>query len=302
MTATTVTSAGYIAGTKRPVRLLQLNRKECNESIGTRAFTITHDVAQHPLMSLEAIAKLADSLPAAAVECHAAKLPVLMPGGREGDKVKASDIVRTIESSGRWMVLWNIEQHPEYRQLIDELLDEVAPHLSKRERGMGRREAFLFLSAPGAVTPVHIDPENNFLLQLRGTKQMMVGRFPDRSTEQHELDRYHDGGHRNLEQLPLQAGSYQMMSGDGVHIPPFVPHWVYNGPTASLSLSITFRTGRSHRTELAHRCNALMRRRGFHPRPVGENAFIDWCKAAYIGTKGWLRRGGRPERGARDLS
>lgn len=301
MTASTLSSAGYIAGTKRPTRLLQLNRTEC-DAIGGRVFTITHDVAQHPLMSLESIARLADTLPAKAVECHAAKLPVLMPGGCADDNVKPSDVVRTIESNGRWMVLWNIEQSPLYRRLVDELLDEVKPLLPARENGMGRREAFLFLSAPGAVTPVHIDPENNFLLQLRGTKQMVVGRFADRATELHELNRYHDGGHRNLEQLPLQDGSHQLMSGDGIHIPPFVPHWVYNGPTASLSLSITFRTGRSQITERAHLCNAMLRRKGYSPAPVGESPILDWAKAGYIGAKGWLRRGGRPERGARDFS
>ena len=32
------------------------------------------------------------------------------------------------------------------------------------------REAFIFISSPNTVTPYHMDPEYNFLLQIRGTK------------------------------------------------------------------------------------------------------------------------------------
>jgi hypothetical protein len=35
--------------------------------------------------------------------------------------------VGTIETNGQWMVLWNVEQVPRYRQLLDSILDEVPP-------------------------------------------------------------------------------------------------------------------------------------------------------------------------------
>ena len=86
------------------------------------------------------------------------------------------------------MVFWNLEQIPPYRRLLDAILDEAVPFLPKREGRMGRREAFLFLSAPNSVTPVHFDPEHNFLLQIRGSKEMNIGRFPDRAQERRELE------------------------------------------------------------------------------------------------------------------
>ena len=46
---------------------------------------------------------------------------------------------------------------------------------------MTEREGFIFLSAPGSTTPAHTDPEHNFLLQVRGPKEMNVGAFPDPS-------------------------------------------------------------------------------------------------------------------------
>src|SRR5690242_20432437 len=154
---------------------------------------------------------------------------------------------------------------------MDEILDEALPRLPAREGGMGRRESFLFLSAPDAVTPVHFDPEHNFLLQIRGTKVLHVGRFPDRASELRELDRYHAGGHRNLVQVPPHASEFRMAPGDGAYLYPFAPHWVRNGPAASVSLSITFRTGRSERAERVHALNSRLRKRGWSPTPAGES-------------------------------
>jgi hypothetical protein len=293
-------SGGLRAGAPRS-RLLGLERRSC-EAIGWREFGLRHSLAGHPLLSLEALAQLADALPARAVERHEAWQPLLVPGGCAELADPPSATVRTIETNGRWMVLWNIEQVVRYRRLLDDILDEAAPLLPPREGGMGRREAFLFLSSPNAITPVHFDPEHNFLLQIRGVKELRVGRFPDRRWELRELDRYHDGGHRNLEKVPPKSSVFQLLPGDGAYLYPWVPHWVYNGPAASVSLSITFRTRRSERIELAHTLNARLRKRGWAPTPAGQSAIVDEPKAALMRLTGWLRRRGRPQRGARDYS
>jgi hypothetical protein len=283
-------------------RLLRLDPGICGDAIGHREFGLEHNLADHPLLSLESLAVLADLLPAGAVECHAAEQPLLVPGGAADLPGQPSEIVRTIETNGRWMVLWNLEQVAAYRTLLDAILDEARHYLPLREGGMGRREAFLFLSAPGAVTPVHFDPEHNFLLQIRGSKQIGVGRFPDRAAELRELDRYHDGGHRNLVEIPPRSSTHPMRPGEGVYLYPWAPHWVHNGPQASISLSITFRTQRSQRDEFVHMFNGRLRRRGLQPLPAGESEPVDQAKAAVASCMAWLRRGGRRQRGARDYS
>lgn len=282
---------------------LELDRNICGNGIGCREFGLRHHVGDHPLLSLEALAELADMLPPAAVERHASEQPLLVPGGA-ADLADGppSETVRNIETNGHWIVLWNIEQISSYRKLLDAILDQALPFLPASEGNMGRREAFLFLSAPNAVTPVHFDPEHNFLLQIRGTKEINVGRFPDRAAELRELDRYHDGGHRNLVEIPPHSSIHLMQPGDGVYLYPWAPHWVYNGPSVSISLSITFRTRRSQREELVHLFNARLRRRQLTPLPAGESWRTDWMKAACMNLLGWLRRGGRRQRGARDYS
>jgi cupin superfamily protein len=279
--------------------LLELDAGTCLDAIGRHEFGIRHSIADHPLLSLEAIAELADSLPPGTVERHEAKQPLLVPGGSPDLSGPPSETVRSIETNGRWMVLWNIEQIAPYRRLLDAILDEAEPFLPARERGMGRREAFLFLSAPNAVTSVHFDPEHNFLLQIRGSKEMNIGRFPDRAWELKELDRLHDGGHRNLDRVVPRSSRFLMEPGDGVYVYPFAPHWVYNGPAVSISLSITFRTGRSQQMEYVHLLNGHLRRRGLSPRPEGESKVVDRVKAGLTSFVAWVRRGFRPQRGAR---
>jgi hypothetical protein len=285
-----------------PARLLDLTGGA--DAIGRREFGVRHQLAGHQLLSLEALAELADALPAGAVEKHEARQPLLVPGGAADtvDPGRPSDTVRTIETNGRWMVLWNIEQVPRYRALLDAILDEARPLVPPREGAMGRREAFLFLSAPDAVTPVHFDPEHNFLLQIRGVKEIQVGRFPDRDWELAELDRYHDGGHRNLDRIPPRSSTFVMHPGEGVYMYPWAPHWVHNGPEVSVSLSITFRTRLSERHERVHLFNRRLRKRGYRPTPAGVSDRLDRAKAGATAFLAWARRGFRAQRGARDYS
>jgi hypothetical protein len=282
-------------------RLLDLDQGA--DAIGRREFAVRHGLVDHPLLALEALAELADALPRGAVEKHEAQQPLLVPGGApDVDAGSPAETVRTIESNGKWMVLWNIEQVPRYRHLLDAILDEARPLVPAREGRMGRREAFLFLSAPNAVTPVHFDPEHNFLLQIRGTKEIQVGRFPDRAWELAELDRYHDGGHRNLDRIPPRSSTFVMQPGDGVYMYPWAPHWVHNGPAVSISLSITFRTELSQRDERVHLMNRRLRKRGWQPTPAGVSETLDRLKSGAVAFAGWVRRGFRPQLGARHYS
>jgi hypothetical protein len=302
MTVARLATPRLVAVEKPPSRLLDLDPELTASSLGRAEFPVRHALAAHPLLTLEALAALADDLPPGAIERHAARQPLLVPGGAPDLGGKPSETVLTIETNGRWMVLWNLEQRPAYRKLLDEILDEAEPYLPAREGRMGRRECFLFLSAPNATTPVHVDPENNFLLQIRGTKEIHVGRWPDRAWELRELDRYHDGGHRNLEAIPPLSSSFRMEPGDGVYMYPWAPHWVQNGPRASISLSITFRTEKSERHERVHRLNRRLRGWGLKPTPPGVSDPLDRAKSGTLGTIEWVRRGFRPQRGARDFS
>src|SRR5205823_5790772 len=132
-------------------------------------------------------------------------------------------------------------------------------------------------------TPVHFDPEHNLLLQIRGVKDMNVGRFTDPAALPRELHRYYRGGHRNLEELPTDVRTFRMEPGDGAYVYPFAPHFVRNGPAVSISLSITFRTVASERFEKAHRFNAKVAKRlGVSLGEPGRWTSLDRVKSAVV--------------------
>ena len=261
--------------------LLKIDPERFAEAFATHSTSVGHTLAGHPLLEMEAVARLAQALPDASIEHNLGDIPLIV-GSDEVTTLDSdpAEIVRTIEANGSWMVLKNVEQDPAYRALLDALLDQVKPLVGEREGGMLQREAFIFVSAPGAITPSHVDPEHNFLLQIRGTKTMNVGTFADPAVEQAELERIYGGGHRNIEQLPDTVTPYVLQPGDGVYVRPDAPHFVLNGEEASVSLSITWRTAVTKRTARVHRANGRLRRLRVAPVAPGQRPGVDRVKAA----------------------
>jgi hypothetical protein len=270
---------------------LNIDTARLGESFGRAPFAVTHALSGHELLTVESIAQLAARLPEHRIEHNRANLPKIVdPDSVERLELPVDEIARTIDSNGCWMVLKNIELDPAYRDLLNETLDEVAPLVADREGGMVGREGFIFLSAPGSMTPSHTDPEHNFLLQIRGTKQMNVGSFPDPLTEQLALEHALGGGHRNVTWEPKDPQAFDLTPGDGVYVLPHAPHWVENGPTVSVSLSITFATPVSEQTRRVHSINAKLRRIGLKPAPPGKRPLADRQKAAGSRAIAKLRR------------
>ncbi|AJR24282.1 MULTISPECIES: cupin-like domain-containing protein [Sphingobium] len=236
-----------------------------------RAAKLSHGLAGHALLTLEALAGLAERMPAASVEYNLGKLPL---GVRAEDTpsngLTLGETIRTIETNGSWAVLKNVERDADYGALLDRALAELAPLVERETGPMLHREAFIFLSSPGSVTPFHMDPEHNILLQIRGEKTMTV--FPAGDEElvpAVQSEAFHAGGHRNLDWrdgFRERGMAVTLLPGDAIHVPVKAPHFVENGPVVSVSLSVTWRSERSVAEGELHSLNALLRRRGL---PVG---------------------------------
>ena len=158
------------------------------------------------------------------------------------------------------MVLKNVEQDPEYRHLLESCLAEVGQLSHAVSPGMSRKEGFIFISSPRSVTPYHMDPEENFLLQIRGRKTIHVFDASDRSIlSDEQIERFLTGANRNLvfrDEYQPKARVFSLGPSEGVHVPVTSPHWVQNGEEVSISFSITFQTKSSIRLTHAHRMNA----------------------------------------------
>jgi Cupin-like domain len=265
-----------------PEPLVWFDREVFRRSFNQQPFQVEHGLAGHPLFELERLIELSNELPAALVEYNAGDLPVTHdPRQTPRTGLSVIETIRRIEECRSWMVLKNVERSAEYRQLAERCLEPMRS-LCPELRGF---EAFVFISSPDAVTPYHIDPECNFLLQIRGTKTIRTFPPQDRSiVGEQELERFYAGGGRNLLELKPESESkaraFLLESGKGVHVPVTAPHWVRNGPLVSISLSVTFRTDASDRREIAYRINHHLRRWRLHPRPVGQSPRVDGIKYA----------------------
>ena len=128
-------------------------------------------------------------------------------------------------------------------QLMNSNLDQLESGMIARQgngRGkMRKRVAFVFVSSPNSVTPVHFDIEHSLLMMVSGKKTVSVGRFESDAVRRHEFDRYWDGSHGRIENLPPEVATYTLTPGRAVYIPPGTPHWVHNGPDISLSVTLT---------------------------------------------------------------
>ncbi len=231
---------------------------------------LDHALADHPLLQLEALAALAQRIRPVDAEYNRADLPVgIDPADTPSNGLTVEETIRSIEHCGSWLVLKFVEQDPHYRALLDETLAELADVVGPATGSMLKREAFVFISSPDAVTPFHFDPEHNILLQIRGSKVMTIFPAADEalvSGEQHEA--FHDGGHRNLawrDEFSACGEEYALAPGKAVYVPVKAPHWVRNGPEVSISFSITWRSEWSFREEYARRMNAMLRRSGLNP-------------------------------------
>lgn len=63
-----------------------------------------------------------------------------------------------------------------------------------------------------------------------------------------------------------------------------------NGPSVSISFSITFRTAASERQELLYKASARLRKLGLTPTPVGRSILLDRTKQLAFGAAAGLKR------------
>jgi hypothetical protein len=256
-----------------------------------------HTLADHPLLTLEGIADLADALPRDSIIYDTADQALLVPEGGppRGALERPGDVIRHLDENRSWLTLLNIEQHPAYAELMNACLDEVEPRIAGRGTDMRRRAGFVFVSSPRSTTPAHFDIEHSLIMQMHGQKRLTFGRFETPEAERHEVVRYWDGSHGRIETLPPEFASFELVRGVGVYIPPVTPHWVRNGDAVSISVTLTFFTASTDRDSLVQAFNARLRRMHRSPRWPGESPLVDRAKVTAMRAYA-LRRYLRPGR------
>jgi hypothetical protein len=270
---------------------------EFSQGFGQTPFLFEHGLAQHELLSTPALKRLVERM-AAITEKHskigrfrqvAAPGLFAVPGlgplewGTPEFQDALNKAFENLDTSHARIKLSSIHQFPEYRELLDECtrsLSEVTGIDFARDYETGL--ATLFISSPGQLTPYHFDSEFNFLLQIRGVKEIHISDGNDRSVVSHtDLENYWTGNSSLQKKPDTSFRTFDLAPGLGVHNPPFFPHWVEVGPNASISLSLGYNPVRFERAEV-YRMNAYLRRAGLTPTPPGTHPGIDKVKSSFI--------------------
>lgn len=264
------------------------------------AFVVRHDLATHPLLDTGAIAALAERLPPGSVEASTESAPVVAGLDYVGTTVTTglADAVGELRTRSRSLYLYNVERDPEYRALVDGVLDEVIPLLGVEARDVVSREGYLFLAGDRAVTSAHVDHECNFLLVLRGTKRVWLAPVGDPDAEI-ALEALHSGRYGTCAARPADMTPYDLGPGDGIFIPPRAAHFVENGEGGCEALSIVFLHRRTRDEVGVYAWNARLRRVGLTPNPPGASVWCDRLKGgSFRAARRLLAALGRARRGS----
>jgi Cupin superfamily protein len=267
---------------------LDIDREVFAAAFGRRSVAIRHRLVDHPLFTTDALAALADRLPADQVRRERGDLVLVNRGYEDSGIGLPSETVRTIAQNRSRVSLREIQSDAAYGPLIAACHAEVGPHIGDREGGVCRTSGYIFVSSPGSTTPMHFDPEHSFLLQVKGTKKVCSAPMADRRVSTRELERYLDGAPCSFDAMASDCDEFTLHPGDGLYLPSLVAHWVeQTGEGASVSFSIPFHTRACVRADHVHRVNKRLRRLHLKPRPPGEWDALDRAKSSLL--RSWTR-------------
>lgn len=262
-----------------------------------RVFTFSHSFTDHPLLELPRLKQLAESLYAQGngqvkflgqEVTHSSPFEILTeaPVG-----TTVGGVFDRIHEPGSWIALYEVATDPDYRALIWEVLSSAESQIERSDPGIYKVDAFIFISSPPSLTPFHIDRENNFLLQIHGSKQFSVWNPSDRAAvSEKAIEDF--VAHYNLdavrfEESMLQSSAFngKLRAGEGVYMPSTSAHMTRTGEEAlsegySVTMGVVFYTRAIQRAAYSYALNAFLRKLRLSPKPPYESQMRDRYKAA----------------------
>ncbi|MGO9848539.1 MAG: transcriptional regulator [Methylocella sp.] len=268
---------------------LEVDRILFEREFDRHCFAFTHRLSDHPLFQPDRLRRLARYLARDPNDVYFDAGDVRV--GQRWDQVPGRDIpleevVQQLDMAQAWIVLRFAQKDPEYAQLLDACMNEIVA-MSGKDLGkvMKERNAIIFLNSPNRITPYHIDRECSLLFQIQGRKTISIFDQTDREVlPETEIERFWAVDNNAAIYKPeyqSRATVFELMPGQGVHIPVGAPHWVQNGPEASVSLNINFHYRDAIAADI-YRANYWLRRIGLTPTPPHHSAFRDSIKRRFF--------------------
>ncbi|MDF3070717.1 MAG: hypothetical protein K0R38_6318 [Polyangiaceae bacterium] len=257
-------------------------------------FVFEHSLTDHPALSLESLARTIPELPAHCLNHSKGLDNVALNFDRSFDEHKNGlSLMQSFErlkEVSSYITIMDPIDHPAFRDLYRDLKSDVEDLQRKAGRAPRVYEGrmWLFIASPNAITPFHFDRYSNFLMQIRGSKQMAVfPNFREEIVPARVCESYMDREpSKDLwrDDLDVHASKYDFRPGAALHIPFAGGHYVKNGAEdISVSLSFFFQTDETNRWVHAMQFNNRVHRHlGVQLSPIGKSRFRDKLKASTL--------------------
>ncbi|MBC7428210.1 MAG: cupin-like domain-containing protein [Bacteriovorax sp.] len=260
------------------------------KNLDRKPFSFSHSLADHPALSIESLIKMIPEMP---------KEKVMFSKGLDSLKINFDnaldthtkqldlmEVIETIRTSNAYIAVRNSELHESFKVLYKDLIEDIAELLKINGTGTAPigPTLWLFIASPNAVTPFHFDRTSNFIMQIRGSKELAI--FPPRSEE--VFSRAITESYMDWEpELPLwteevdkHAHKFHFKTGDAAHIPFTSGHYVKNGSEdISITLSIFFHSDETLRWSEAMKINNRLRKLGISSQAVDRSLAVDSFKS-----------------------
>jgi len=278
----------------KSTRLIEPEGTRFRDDFDRNHFIFQHNLATSPLFTLPRLTDLAEQLlqieGPTAIRWKNSDAPVDAKWGQKPPSEQiatVSEAIRNLDASGSWVVLYRVQQVPEYSAVLEQALDEIEEMTGRPlRRELTWKDSYIFMASPHATTPYHIDHECACLLQVHGDRTAQLWDQKDRSVlSELEIEEYYMGdiGSANYSQKKAdKATTYSMNAGTGVHHPSLAPHAYKNGDTYSVACGIHLCKKDIDQKARVYQANALMRRFGVKPTPPGISSFRDGLKKGTV--------------------
>lgn len=277
---------GRYVGRHSAAGLIQQGDSETWRQLDEQPFAFQHSLADHPLLSIERLARLSER---AFDRDHYKryfkgsdmKLPLATL------KARFRESIEQIAENGKWVALHYIdEMDPEYGDLFDMLMADIEDITRRPVRSqMTWGSLSVFISAPGLTVPYHFDHETNFLMQVRGEKEVRL--YPRAfgtltAPEIEDFYRHNPVAGIYRDDLAHAGSAWKLEPGIGVHHPPLAPHRIRNGDNVSVSLSLYYSMPDMEERGHVYQVNYCMRKLGLNPRAPGISPLSDGMKIKFM--------------------
>jgi hypothetical protein len=255
-----------------------------------KAFLFSHNLVGNPLFELPRLTKLAEFLikkeGSNCVRWKNANSPVDAKWDQRPPSeqlANVSEAIQNLDKSGSWVVLYRVQNDPEYSAILEQALDDIEEMIGRPLRPeITWKDSYIFMASPKALTPYHIDHETAFLMQVHGDRKAYLWDQTDRSVvTEGELESYYMGdlgAGTYKEEKKDQAIEFAMDAGKGVHHPVLAPHYYQNGDDYSIACGVHLCLREVDQRGRAYQVNSMLRTFGLKPTPVGINPAKDRTK------------------------